>query len=98
MKAFFKKRAIFFLNTVDERSGRVESTGHEHLERLDQFTFCSYHNWYMFTKSAYCFMIQCLQNQFPNTGESILNVDPSFYVPLEPLEKLHHHVIKNGRI
>ena len=96
-EGFFEEEGEEFFDTVDEQSREVESIGHEHLEGLDPFTFRSDHNWYMFTKSSYSFMIQCLQSQFQPTGESILNADPSFYVPHESLEKLHQHVMKKWK-
>jgi hypothetical protein len=93
----FEEEAEEFLDTANEQSIEGESIGHEHLERLDPFSFRSDHNWYMFTKSSYSLMIQCVIRQFQPTGDSIIKADPSFYDPHEPLEKLHQHVMKKWK-
>ena len=96
-EGFFEEEDEEFVDTVNEQSENVESIGHEHLGELDPFSFRSDHNWYLFTKSSYSLMIQCVIRQFQPTGDSILNADPSFNVPNEPIEKLHRHVMKKWK-
>ena len=94
---FFEEEAEEFLDMADEQSREGESIGHEHLERLDLFSFRSDHNWYIFTKSSYYSTIQCVIRQFQPIGDSIIKADPSFYDPHEPFEKLHRHVMKKWK-
>ena len=64
------------------------------LETCDPRTFRTASLWYLFTKSSYLYMIQCVQGQIQATGESILSVEPSWSIYGQPNGKLHQVLLK----